>query len=59
MGAKKDSGKEFFLSILGFSGEEEYRPLHENQTPKGSGQPGNNPGAPVPVYDMLLRAKKK
>ena len=59
LGAKKDSSKEFFLSILGSSGEEEYRPLHENQTPKGSGQPGNNPGAPVPVYDMLLRAKTK
>ena len=59
LGAKKDSGKEFFLSILGSSGEEECRPLHENQTPKGSGQLGNNPGAPVPVYDMLLRAKTK
>ena len=56
---KKDSGNEFFLSILGSSGEDEYRPLYGNQTPKGNGQPGNSPDAPVPVYGMLLRAKTK
>ena len=59
LGAKQVSGNEYFLSILGPSGEDDYRPLHGNQTPKGSGQPGNSAGAPMPVYGMLLRAKKK
>ena len=52
---KKDPDSESFLSNSGSSGDEEYRPLHGNQTPKGNGQPGNSPGAPVPVYGMSLR----
>ena len=59
LGAKKDSDNESFLSILESSSNEEYRPLHGNQTPKVSGQPGNGPGAPVPVYGMSLHARKK
>ena len=51
----KDSDNESFLSTSGSSGDEEYRPLYRNQTPKGNGQPGNSPGAPVPVYGMSLR----
>ena len=48
--ARKDSDNESFLSTLGSSSDEEYRPLHENRTPKGDGQPGTSLGIPVPVY---------
>ena len=56
---KKDSDNESFLSILRSSSDEEYRPLHENWTPTGHGQPGTSPGAPVPVYGMSLCPRKK
>ena len=57
---KKDfSGLTKYCSILGSSSNEEYRPLHGNQTPKGSGQPGDGPAAPVQVYGMSLPARKK
>ena len=58
-GSQKDSENESFLSILGSSDDEEYRPLHGNRTPQGSGWPGGDAGAPVPVYGMFLRIRKK
>ena len=58
-GSQKDSDNESFLSILGSSDDEEYRPLHGNRTPQGSGWPGGDAGAPVPVYGMFLRIRKK
>ena len=58
-GTKKDSDNESFLSILGYSSDEEYRPLHGNQAPKRGGRPDDGSGAPVPVYGMSLRARKK
>ena len=57
LGTKKDSDNESFLSILVSSTDEEYRLLHGNQTLKGSGQPGNSPGAPVLVYGMSFARK--
>ena len=59
LGTKKGSDNESFLSILESSSNEECRPLHGNQPPKVSGQPGNGPGAPVLVYGMPLHARKK
>ena len=53
LGIKKDSDNESFLPILVSSTDEEYR----LQTLKGSGQPGNSPGAPVPVYGMSFARK--
>ena len=58
-GSQKDSENESFLSILGSSDDDEYRPLHGNRTPQGSGQPGNSAGTPMPVYSMSLRRRKK
>ena len=62
-GSQKNSENESFLSILGSSDDDEYRPLHGNRTPQGSGQPsgqpGNSAGTPVPVYGMSLRRRKK
>ena len=43
-GSQKDSENESFLSILGSSDDDEYRLLHGNRTPQGSGQPGNSAG---------------
>ena len=54
---KKVSDNKSFLSILGSSSDEDCRPLHGNQTPKGSGQSGKSPGAPVPVYGMSFVRK--
>ena len=59
LGTKKGSDNESFLSILESSSNGGCGPLHGNQTPKVSGQPGNGPGAPVPVYGRPLRARKK
>ena len=57
--SQKDSENESFLSILGSSDDDEYRPLHGNRTPQGSGQPGNSAGTPILVYSMSLRRRKK
>ena len=54
---QKRTDNESFLSILVSSTDEEYRLPHGNQTLKGSGQPGNSPGAPVPVYGMSFARK--
>ena len=58
-GLQNDSDNESFLSILGSSSDEEYRPLHGNRTPQGSGQHSGNTDTPVPVYGMSLRSREK
>ena len=57
-GSQNDTDNESFLSILGSSSDEEYRPLHGNRTPQGSGQHSNNRYSCAGLWYVLALKKK-